>query len=246
MTTEEPLLSSLTEVPVSRGDKIRGFWGLLRRRSPAVSPDAIALILPDGRGGTVELSHRNLLAACNQLNTVLPLNVRDRVLNVLPPYTVTGFGPATLLPLFSGSRILFYPHPGHGRIIAELCYDNEATVLFGDETVFAGCGEAAHPYDFFSLRCALADSSLTAQTFDLWVKKFGVRILEGWVPQACGAAVSFNTPLYNRWGSCGALLPGVSYRNGVLKSDSFAGGKFVPSSALQFDDDGYLCPPADC
>ena len=99
---------------------------------------------------------------------------------------------------------------------------------------------------FFSLRCALADSSLTAQTFDLWVKKFGVRILEGWVPQACGAAVSFNTPLYNRWGSCGALLPGVSYRNGVLKSDSFAGGKFVPSSALQFDDDGYLCPPADC
>lgn len=33
--------------------------------------------------------------------------------------------------------------------------------MFGDEALFAGCGEAAHQYDFFSLRYALSDSSLT-------------------------------------------------------------------------------------
>lgn len=246
VTADGLSLGSLTEVPVNGRDKVCGFWDWLRRRSPKVSSTAVALILPDGRGGTVELSHSNILAGCSQMNTILPLNACDRIVNVLPPYSVMGFNLATLLPFFSGSRIIFYPHPEHGRIIAEICYDNEATVLFGNESVFTACGEAAHPYDFFSLRCALADNSLTAEVFDLWVKKFGVRILKGWVPQACGTAVSFNTPLYNCWGSCGALLPGVSYQNGVLKSDSFAGGKFVPSSALQFDDDGYLCPPEDC
>ena len=52
--------------------------------------------------------------------------------------------------------------------------------------------------------------------------------------------VSFNTPLYNRSGTCGSLLPGVSYRDGMLKSDSFAGREVKPDKALTFDDDGYV------
>lgn len=112
--------------------------------------------------------------------------------------------------------------------------------MFGDEALFAGCGEAAHQYDFFSLHYALSDSSLTEKTFELWVKKFGVRILSGLILPAAGAVVSFNTPLYNRSGTCGSLLPGVSYRDGVLKSDSFAGREIKPDKALTFDDDGYV------
>ena len=208
----------------------------IRRRIPRVGANDPAVVLP----GNVTLTHRNLLAGCSQLGTVLPFNAKDKVAVARPLSTVIGLVPAVLLPLFSGSRLVFCPHPSQYRQIAEICYDAEATVMFGDEALFAGCGEAAHQYDFFSLHYALSDSSLTEKTFELWVKKFGVRILSGLILPAAGAVVSFNTPLYNRSGTCGSLLPGVSYRDGVLKSDSFAGREIKPDKALTFDDDSYV------
>lgn len=78
--------------------------------------------------------------------------------------------------------------------------------MFGDEALFAGCGEAAHQYDFFSLRYALSDSSLTEKTFELWVKSSACGFCRADFAGG-GAVVSFNTPLYNRSGTCGSLLP---------------------------------------
>lgn len=228
-----PCLLPSADLNLTFADKIRG---CCCRRFPRTGTNDPAVVLP----GNITLTHHNLLAGCSQLNTVLPFNVKDRVVNVWPLSTVEGLVIATLLPLFSGSRIIFYPHPAQYRVIAEICYDTEATILLGNETIFAGCGEAAHQYDFFSLRYALSDSSLTAATFDLWVKKFGVRILSGLILPSSGAVISFNTPLYNRFGTCGGLLPGVSYSDGVLKSDAVAGGETKPGQPLVFDEDGYV------
>lgn len=231
-----PCLPPIADIRLSVLDRIRGLGCCIRRRIPRIGANDPAVVLP----GNVTLTHRNLLAGCSQLGTVLPFNAKDKVAVARPPSTVIGLVPAVLLPLFSGSRLVFCPHPSQYRQIAEICYDAGATVLFGDEALFAGCGEAAHQYDFFSLRHALSDAFLTEKTFELWVRKFGVRILSGLILPAAGAFASFNTPLYNRLGTCGSLLPGVSYRDGVLKSDSFSGREIKPDKVLTFDEDGYV------
>ena len=86
----------------------------------------------------------------------------------------------------------------------------------------------------------MSDSSLKEETFDLWVKKFGVRVLSGCLLPTAGAAVSFNTPLYNRFGTAGCLLPGISADGRWLLSASFAGGKVELPENFRFDEDGYL------
>ncbi len=226
------------DIRFSFADKVCGCWHYLCRHIPHVGTNDPAVVLPTD----VVLSHHNLLAGCAQLGTVLPFNAKDTVVCSCPLSTVMGLIPSVLLPLYSGSRIIFYPHPTHYRGIAEVCYDSGASVLLGDEQLFAGCGKAAHQYDFFSLRYALSDSSLTPRTFDLWVKKFGVRILSGLILPSVGAVAGFNTPLYNRFGTCGRLLPGVAYREGVWKSDSFAGREIPSEQVFAFDDDGYILP----
>ncbi len=233
-------LEKAGDVAVYIQDRLRGVWSYLWRFCPQTHANNTALILPKEKGGRVALTHNNILAGCSQINTVLPFNAKDKVLNALPLSSVMGLNLATLLPLFSGGQILFCPQRSAGRVVAEMCYDNEATVLFGNEDLFSASGAAAHPYDFFSLRYALSDSSLKEETFDLWIKKFGVRILAGGLLPSAGAAISFNTPLYNRFGTAGSLLPGITVDGRRLLSASFAGGRAELPEGFYFDDDGYL------
>ncbi len=235
-----PVLRQSADAGVCLTDRLNGWWQGVRHRRPVSAAEQVAAVLPLADGKETRLTHVNLLAACSQMNTVLPLNAKDKVVNALPPTSPMGLSLATLLPLFSGSQIIFCPQPAHGRMVAEICYDSEASVLLGDEKLFAESGAAAHPYDFFALRCALSDSSLKEETFDLWVKKFGVRVLSGCLLPAAGAAVSFNTPLYNRFGTAGCLLPGISADGRWLLSASFAGGKVELPENFRFDEDGYL------
>ena len=201
---------------VTAGDKIRG---LLAPRRPLVArrgDDPVAILFTSGSEGApkgVVLAHRNMLANTAQVSARIDFGPTDRVFNVLPVFHAFGLTAGLVLPLVSGVPVYLYPSPLHYRIVPELIYGSNATVLFGTDTFLSGYARMAHAYDLRSLRYVVAGAEAVKDaTRRVWGEKFGLRILEGYGVTECGPVVGLNTPMFNRFGTVGRILPGTEWR----------------------------------
>ncbi len=201
---------------VSFGDRMRG---LFAARAPLVArkpDDPAAILFTYGSEGTpkgVVLSHRNILANAAQAAARIDFGRRDKVFNVLPVFHSFGLTAGLILPLVSGVRVYLYPSPLHYRIVPELVYGSNATIMFGTDTFLAGYARAAHPYDFRSLRYILAGAEpVKDATRRTYMEKFGLRILEGYGVTETAPVLALNTPMFNRFGTVGRLMPGTEHR----------------------------------
>src|SRR5262249_14847305 len=113
----------------------------------------------------------------------------------------------------SGVRIYLYPSPLHYRIVPEMIYGVNATIMFGTDTFLAGYARSAHAYDFRSLRYILAGAQpLEKGEPRTYMENFGLRILEGYGVTETAPALALNTPMFNKFGTVGRLLPGMAAR----------------------------------
>jgi acyl-[acyl-carrier-protein]-phospholipid O-acyltransferase/long-chain-fatty-acid--[acyl-carrier-protein] ligase len=201
---------------VGTGDKIAGLLGH-KKALVARKPDDPAVILfTSGSEGTpkgVVLSHRNMLANCAQAAARIDFGRRDKLFNVLPVFHSFGMTAGTIMPLVFGVPIYLYPSPLHYRTVPELIYGTNATIVFGTDTFLAGYARAAHPYDFRSLRYILAGAEpVRESTRRTYMEKFGLRILEGYGVTETAPVLALNTPMFNKFGTVGRLMPGVEPR----------------------------------
>ncbi|MDX2150595.1 MAG: AMP-binding protein [Bryobacteraceae bacterium] len=260
-----PVVAALKNVEVLRLEDLRPRFTLLdklwlvlwakprpRRVFQKLNPDDPAVVLftsgSEGKPKGVVLSHRNIISNVNQIRGVIEFNSEDRFFNALPIFHSFGLTAGTILPLVSGCRLFLYPTPLHYRIIPELTYDTDSSVIFGTPTFLANYGKMAHPYDFYKVRFAVAGAEkLSEETRRLWSEKFGIRIIEGYGATECAPVIAANTAMAHRSGTVGEILPGIEHRlepvPGIDKGGMlYVKGPNVMLGYLRADKPGVLQP----
>jgi acyl-[acyl-carrier-protein]-phospholipid O-acyltransferase/long-chain-fatty-acid--[acyl-carrier-protein] ligase len=235
-------------------DKLRGLLAGSRAQAERRPDDPAVILFTSGSEGTpkgVALSHRNILANAAQALSRIGVNGEDRLFNVLPVFHSFGLTGGLILPLVAGVPVYMYPSPLHYRIVPELVYQTNATVMFGTDTFLAGYARSAHPYDFHSLRLVFAGAEPVKDTTRrLYMERFGVRILEGYGVTETSPVLAINTPMANLAGSVGRLSPLMEKRLDPVEGVEggkrlFVRGPNVMLGYLHAEAPGVIAPPQD-
>lgn len=227
-----------------------GLSQLMHRLPPAEDP-AVILFTSGSEGAPkgVALSHANLQSNRFQVSARIAYGPSDIVFNALPMFHSFGLGVGTVLPLLSGVRVFLYPSPLHYRIVPEMVYATNATMLFGTDTFLTGYAKYAHPYDFHSVRYVVAGAEkLKDETRRLWAERFGIRVLEGYGVTETSPVIALNTPMHCKPGTVGKMVPGMGYKleyvDGIEKGGRLiVKGPNVMLGYLLSDTPGLITPP---
>ena len=194
-------------------------WALWRPRSAIAraGPGETAVVLftsgSEARPKGVALSHDALLANMAQMGAVIDFGPNDRFLASLPMYHAYALTACILMPLLTGTRLFLYTTPLHYHVIPQLAYKRACTYVFGTSTFLGHYARQAHPYDFFGVRCVVSGAEkLNPEVAQLWLREYGLRIMEGYGATECAPVLTLNTPLAYRPGTVGRLLPGIEHQ----------------------------------
>lgn len=230
-------------------------YALWRPRSAVLAQDprqtAVVLFTSgsEARPKGVAISHEAMLANMAQLQAVIDFGPNDKYLSALPLYHTFGLIACTLMPILTGTRLFLYTNPLHYRVVPELAYTRDCTYIFGTSTFLGNYARQAHPYDFYRARVVISGGEkLNAEVAELWLRKFGVRIMEGYGATECGPAMALNSPLCYRESTVGRFLPGVEYRITAVPGITRGGVLHVRSPNLMsgyyfYEEPGVLHTP---
>lgn len=225
-----------------------------KKLKKGTNPQDPAVILftsgSEGEPKGVVLSHKNIQANLAQMTTQVDFNQRDIFFSSLPLFHAFGLTACIILPIYHGIKTFIYPSPLHYRKVPNMIYECNATIMFGADTFLAGYGRYAHPYDFYSIRYVFAGAEkLKEKTRKLWMEKFGIRIFEGYGVTEASPVISVNTPMQNKPGTVGNLLPGIRYEIEPIP-DIKQGGRLLISGPnvmlgyLSKEQIGEIIPPS--
>lgn len=246
----EDLKKQITSVQVLRA-RLSSPARLHKRLNIRPSDPAVVLFTSGSEGMPkgVVLSHINIMSNIVQLSSRADFNQQDHVFNCLPIFHSFGLTAGTLLPILSGIRTFLYPSPLHYRIIPEMVYNTNATILFGTDTFLQGYARKANPYDFYRMRYIFAGAEkVRDETRTLYREKFSVQILEGYGATETAPVIAVNSAMHRKDGTVGRFLSGLETKLEPVEGIPDGGRLFVrgPNVMLGYympDNPGVLIPP---
>jgi acyl-[acyl-carrier-protein]-phospholipid O-acyltransferase/long-chain-fatty-acid--[acyl-carrier-protein] ligase len=187
--------------------------------------DAACVIFSSGSTGEpkgVVLSHANLLANLDGLQSVVPVTPRDTLCATLPLFHSFGYLGTLWWPLLTGIRIAFHANPLQATHVLRLIRDRRATVLLTTPTLLQTYLRRAAEGDFATLRHVFTGGEkLPASLADAFEKATGLCPLEGYGATELAPVVSMSLPdriagqaacVGHKAGSAGCPLPNVALR----------------------------------
>lgn len=176
---------------------------------------AIVLFTSGSEGAPkgVVLSYKNINTNNAQIFTRIDLYQSDRVLDALPIFHSFGLC-GIFMPVSLGILVHLYPSPLHYKTIPTVCYDERITILFSTDTFLCGYAKAAlDNYDFSTIRMLFqGGEKLRQSTQDLWFKRFGVRITEGYGVTEASPVVANNYYAHYKSGTVGLICSGIEHK----------------------------------
>jgi acyl-[acyl-carrier-protein]-phospholipid O-acyltransferase/long-chain-fatty-acid--[acyl-carrier-protein] ligase len=244
---------------ISLGIKLSALWSKTLAQNFGIVPNAdkykdpAVILFTSGSEGVpkgVVLTHHNFTTNLAQVFARVAITSQDVLFMSLPMFHSLGLI-ATFVPLAIGAREFLYPSPLHYKVIPELVYETDSTILFGTDTFFRQYAKEAHPYDFYNIKIAVVGAEkLKEDTKKMWIDKFGIRILEGYGVTETSPVIAINTPMHNRAGAVGSVFPGMTAQLKKLPEIEQGGlllikGDNVMAGYIKLDNPGVIQPPKD-
>lgn len=211
------------------------------RRTPVVPASDILLFTSgsEGKPKGVLLSHANILANIQQARLMIDFTSKDKVVNALPMFHSFGLILSFLSPLCLVPTVLVQS-PLMYKMLPEIVYDRNATVLFGTSTFLSAYGRHAEPYDFARLRYVFSGAEkLQESVRTLFMDKFGIRVLEGYGLTETSPILALQTPMLYKKDTVGCFVPGVEYKLEKVEGLEEGGKLWIKAPNLMR---GYLIP----
>jgi acyl-[acyl-carrier-protein]-phospholipid O-acyltransferase / long-chain-fatty-acid--[acyl-carrier-protein] ligase len=190
-------------------------------RAPGNPDDPGVILFTSGSFGAPKgamLSHANIVANVEQVSAHVQFDPDWVFFNPLPMFHCYGLTGGTLLPLLIGRKVFLYPSPLHFKEIPQLIAECGANILFATDTFAHQYARSAKGDALKCLKfCVLGAEKVKPETRELYSRRFGVELLEGYGATEASPVIAVNQPNTqpggeNRVGTVGKLLPGIEVR----------------------------------
>lgn len=161
----------------------------------------------------VQLSHRNIASNIKSFGEYEKLHEDDILLANLVFYHVFGLTVNLWVPFYYGMTMISYANPLDFQTISKIARDEKPTIMVGTPSFYWGYLQKSEPGDFKSLRIMVAGADKCPDALrEGYMKKHGVTLMEGYGATETSPVISANSIEFNKPGSTGKVMPGVSVR----------------------------------
>jgi len=200
---------------------------ILRRVHRGNEEDTMLILFTSGSERdpkAVQLTHRNVGSNVAGVCDYFHFTSDDVFLANLPFFHVFGQTANLWVPLSAGMTVVTQANPLEFKNVCESVREEKVTLFTGTPTFFWGYLRNSRPGDFDSCRIILAGADKCTEALRQgFLEKHGKVMLEGYGTTETSPVIAANTPEFNRPGSVGRPIPGVTVRVENYETDEPCG-----------------------